>query len=227
MKLALMRDFPFSLKEQNTANVFFQNQSDSFFFHHGRAFSSLNTIMRLLLRTRFRIWRWIQFTFLSRSWYKTVLTAQLLLLSYVYHKHTVSLPLRHLLVHIGAMDTAAVSTYSYEETQLNVEKRVHWALNLEEIFFFYPDAKSKAPKSMLKKFQIKFRALKDNHRSNILEVFYRDHLFKIRSQIERIIEPLTGKIDAESKASHDLVNSDSYWDELFELYGNCKPALKE
>ena len=163
----------------------------------------------------------------SRSWYKTVLTAQLLLLTYVYHKHTVSLPLRHLFEHIRAMDTAAVATCSYEETQLNVEKKVHWALNLEEIFFFYPDAKSKAPKSMLKKFQIKFRALKDNHRSNILEVFYRDHLFKIRSQIERIIEPLTAKIDAESKASHDLVNSDSYWDELFELYGNCKPALKE
>lgn len=35
MKLALMRDFPFSLKEQNTANVFFQNQSDSFFFITG------------------------------------------------------------------------------------------------------------------------------------------------------------------------------------------------
>ena len=227
MKLALMRDFPFSLKEQNTANVFFQNQSDSFFFHHGCAFSWLNTIMRLLRRARFRIWRWIQCTFLSRSWCKTVLTAQLLLLTYMYHKRTVSLPLRHLLEHIRAMDAAAVATCSYEETQLNVEKKVHWALNLEEIFFFYPNAESKAPKSMLKKFQIKFRALKDNHRSNILEVFYRDHLFKIRSQIERIIEPLTGKIDAESKASHDLVNSDSYWDELFELYGNCKPALKK
>ena len=143
------------------------------------------------------------------------------------YKYTVSLPLRHLLEYIRAMDAAAVATCSHEETQLNVQKKVHWALNLEEIIFFYPDAKSKVPKSVLKKFQIKFRALKDNNRSNILEVFYRDHLFKIRSKIERIIESLTGKIDAESKASHDLVNSDSYWDELFELYGNCKPALKE
>lgn len=125
------------------------------------------------------------------------------------------------------MDAAAVAACSHEEEQLNVQKKVHWALNLEEIFFFDPDVKSKAPQSMLKKFQIKFRALKDNHRSNILEIFYRDHLCKLQSKINRIIEPLAGKIDAESKASHDLINSDSYWDELFELYGNCKPAYKE
>ena len=69
---------------------------------------------------------------------------------YIY---SVSLPLRHLLEYIRAMDTAAVATCAYEDTQLNVEKKVHWALHLEEIIFFYPDAKSKAPKSVLKSFK--------------------------------------------------------------------------
>ena len=38
MKLALLRGFLFSLKEQNTANISFQNQSDSFFFLTGVGF---------------------------------------------------------------------------------------------------------------------------------------------------------------------------------------------
>lgn len=106
---------------------------------------------------------------------------------------------------------------SCDARHLDVHKKVHWALNLEEIFYFAPDTDCKAQHSMLKKLKTKVRALKNNHFSSLLEIRDRYRLYKMSEKFERLVEKLSGNCDELTK--EHLNNLNKYWDELFELYG--------
>lgn len=88
-------------------------------------------------------------------------------------------------------------------------KKVHWALNLEEISYFSPD-ECKTSDSILKKLKIKARSLKN------LDICD-DLLQKMQEVIERMMDKIfrhSGEFRIQD--FNDLKND---WDKLFELYG--------
>ena len=94
------------------------------------------------------------------------------------------------------MDNKTVS--SQGETQLCDHRKVHWALNLEEIMYFVPNTKGNATHSNFKKLKMKARAL--------------------NKQFERIVEKLSGHCDGLHN-TEEFTDVSKFWDELFELYG--------
>ena len=88
-------------------------------------------------------------------------------------------------------------------------KKVHWALNLEEISYFSPD-ECKTSDSILKKLKIKARSLKN------LDICD-DLLQKMQEVIDRMMDKIfrhSGEFRIQD--FNDLKND---WDKLFELYG--------
>jgi len=111
-----------------------------------------------------------------------------------------------------------------QELNLGDHKKVHWAYNLEEIVFFIPpsveceDRKSNTRHSVLKRLKSKARALKTS-----------DICDDLLEKMQEIFERLGGKISGHSGELHitDLKDSDRFWDELFEIYGEWKPRYQE
>jgi len=122
------------------------------------------------------------------------------------------------------MDREPTTVLQREELNLGDHKKVHWAYNLEEIVFFTPSSveceerKSNTGHSVLKRLKIKARALKNS-----------DICDDILQKMQEIFERLGGKISGHSGEFHitDLKDLDRYWDELFEIYGECKPRYQE
>ena len=111
---------------------------------------------------------------------------------------------------------------SEDLNQLDDHKKVRWAFNLEEIVYFTPcifeyedTERRKASKSILKKFKKKARALRIRN----LDICD-DLLQKMQDIFERIAE----KVSGHSGEIH-IEDLNRQWDELFELYGECKPEL--
>ena len=121
-----------------------------------------------------------------------------------------------------ALNAVPVPIPSCDNLNLDVPKKVHWALDLEEIVYFAPDTECKAHHPKLKKFQTKFYGLKNNRLSGLLDVFDRYRLHRFHSRTERIIE--TSSTHCDETTAEDLIDSNTYWDELFDLYGECKPV---
>lgn len=88
-----------------------------------------------------------------------------------------------------------------------VHKKVHWALNLEEIFYFSPETESKAAQSMLKK-------LSKPARKACLEIFEHNIVRRLQEGFSQVSKPFSGHRD-ELKFK-DLNKT---WDRLFELSG--------
>ena len=101
------------------------------------------------------------------------------------------------------------STILSDRSNFSNLKKVHWALNLEEISYFSPD-ECKTSDSILKKLKIKARSLKN------LDICD-DLLQKMQEVIERMMDKIfrhSGEFRIQD--FNDLKND---WDKLFELYG--------
>lgn len=113
-------------------------------------------------------------------------------------------------------------------------KRVHWALDLEEIVYFTPsfeceETKEERPKSrrdsILKKLKTKTHALKSKGMTAFVGSCDGDLLDKLQQTFERIVTKNSkrcGMLNIE-----DLNDLNKYWDELFELYGGHKPIYQK
>lgn len=119
----------------------------------------------------------------------------------------------------------ATAELSCDEIHLNTHKKVRWALNLEEILYFAPDTECNAPNSMLKKMKTKACALKSNQLSGLLEICDRNRLHKLQEKFKRLVEKL--RPDCDELPVEDFYSSNKYWDDLFELYGEYKPAFEK
>lgn len=121
------------------------------------------------------------------------------------------------------METGSKTVCSSDKIHLRENRRVHWALNLEEVLYFTPEAESKNVQSLMKKQKIKTRILK-----NISPTFCdRDIVRKLHGRITRIVERIsTGHCDYEMNAE-DATTFNKYWDELFEFYRPCKPDFEK
>ena len=109
------------------------------------------------------------------------------------------------------MESTKVSSNS--EIHLAEPKKVHWALNLEEILYFTPETESKATRSMLKKVKIKFCALKKCLPPALLGICEGDFLRRLQERFARIVEMFSAHYDV--MFVEDLNKT---WEELFELY---------
>lgn len=106
-------------------------------------------------------------------------------------------------------------------------RRVHWALNLEEIMYFAADTDGKPTHSMLKKLKVKICAqLTKRQLTRLLDIGDRDLLHKLQEKIERIVAKLSGHGD-EFIHTEDFNDLNKYWDELFDLYGEHEPGLEK
>lgn len=88
-----------------------------------------------------------------------------------------------------------------------VNKKVHWALNLEEIFYFSPETESKAAPSMLKK-------LSKPARKACLEIFEQNFVRRLQEGFSQISKPFSGHRD-----EVNFKDLNKTWDGLFELSG--------
>lgn len=124
----------------------------------------------------------------------------------------------------STMETESKTVCTSDKMQLSQNKKVHWALNLEEISYFTPHAESKNAQSLMKKLKIKARILK----KNTLTFCDRELVHKLQERFARIVERFPGfNFDNEIHEIHaEDVDFNKYWDELFELYGPCKPAFE-
>lgn len=111
-------------------------------------------------------------------------------------------------------------------------KKVHWANHLEEIVYFtpssfeYEETEAKSSRSLLKKFRMKTRALKNKRLPFLMDNFERDLLLWLQETFERIIGRHSGRFgEFNLEDLKDLNNK--YWDELFELYGEYKPRFQD
>ena len=123
------------------------------------------------------------------------------------------------------MDSEPTTGLSCDEIQLDTHKKVRWALNLEEILYFAPDTECNAPHSMLKKIKTKVRAWKSNQLSGFMEICDRNRLHKLQEKFKRLVEKL--RPDCDEFPLGDFYNLNKNWDELFELYGDYKPAFEK
>ena len=98
---------------------------------------------------------------------------------------------------------------SSDHTNFSNLKKVHWALNLEEISYFSPD-ECKTSDSLLKKLKIKARALKNLDICDDLSQ-------KIQELIERMMDKMFGHSGEFRIEDFNDLKKD--WDKLFELYG--------
>jgi len=121
---------------------------------------------------------------------------------------------------IQAMDNTEPSR---DELHLGDHKKVHWALNLEEIIYFAPDTEVNNTQSMLKKFKMKARALRRNHIAGLLDACDCDLLRKMQEIFERFVRSGGHCNDPNTEDLNDL---NKYWDELFDFYGECKPGFE-
>lgn len=121
------------------------------------------------------------------------------------------------------METGSKTVCSSDTIHLRENRRVHWALNLEEVLYFTPETESKNVQSLMKKLKIKTRILK-----NISPAFCdRDIVRKLHGRITRIVERIsTGHCDYEMNAE-DATTFDKYWNDLFEFYGPCKTDFEK
>lgn len=94
-------------------------------------------------------------------------------------------------------------------TNFNDHKKVHWALNLEEVSYFTPD-ECNTSDSILKKLKIKARALRSLDICDEL-------LQKMQEVIERMMEKIFGH--SGELRIEDFNDFKRDWDRLFELYG--------
>lgn len=108
-------------------------------------------------------------------------------------------------------------------------RKGHWALNLEQVKYFTPDAEGRATNSMLisKKLKMKAHALKKYQFTFLPDVGDRDLLHKLQEKIERIVAKLSGHCDEfiHTEYFNDFLNK--YWDELFELYGEHEAGFEK
>lgn len=123
------------------------------------------------------------------------------------------------------METESKTVCTRDKMQLGQNKNVHWALNLEEISYFTPHAESKNTQSLMKKLKIKARSLKNNTLSTLCDC---ELVHKLQERFARIVERFARfNCDNEIHEIHaEDVDFNKYWDELFELYGPCKPAFE-
>lgn len=122
------------------------------------------------------------------------------------------------------METGSKTICSSDKIHLSENKRVHWALNLEEVLYFTPDDESKNVQTLMKKQKIKARILK-----NIFPTFCDrgDIVRKLHGRITRIVERISaGHCDYEMDAE-DASTFTEYWDDLFEFYRPCKPDFEK
>lgn len=120
------------------------------------------------------------------------------------------------------METESKTVCTRDKMQLSQNKKVHWALNLEEISYFTPHAESKNTQSLMKKLKIKARILKNNTLSTFCDC---ELVHKLQERFARIVERFPG-FNCDSEIHAEDVDCNKYWDELFELYGPCKPAFE-
>lgn len=88
-----------------------------------------------------------------------------------------------------------------------VNKKVHWALNLEEIFYVSPETESKAAQSMLKKSS-------KPARKACLEIFEHNFVRRLQEGFSQISKPFSGHRD-----EVNFKDLNKTWDRLFELNG--------
>ena len=88
-----------------------------------------------------------------------------------------------------------------------VNKKVHWALNLEEIFYFSPETESKAAQSMLKKSS-------KAARKACLEIFEHNFVRTLQEGFSQISKPFSGHRD-----EVNFKDLNKTWDRLLELNG--------
>lgn len=114
------------------------------------------------------------------------------------------------------MDSELTMESQGKDLNLGNHKKVRWAYKLEEIAFFTPsnteheDKEPKTRHSVLKKLKLKARILMS------LDICD-DLLQKMQEILERVMEKISrhnGELQIE-----DLSDFDTYWDKLFELYG--------
>lgn len=129
-------------------------------------------------------------------------------------------------------DSIKPATMSASEgLSLEEHKRVHWALNLEEIVYFtphrfeYEDTQGKASNSILKKLKMKIRAMKNKRLEALLDSCDRDGLLSLRETFERIVGKTSRRFG--TFYIEDVKDLNKYWDELFYLYGEYKSKYEE
>ena len=79
------------------------------------------------------------------------------------------------------METGSKTVCSSDTIHLRENRRVHWALNLEEVLYFTPETESKNVQSLMKKLKIKTRILKNISsafcdRDIVRKLYYMDEL---------------------------------------------------
>lgn len=94
------------------------------------------------------------------------------------------------------------------------QKRVRWAVTLEQIRFYTPENKSDAPaESLLKRLKIKMHAWKEKRLASLLIITQED-LQRLHEQIEIIVGKITGHCD-----EINIENlTDDHRDEILQLY---------
>ncbi|KAL9955536.1 hypothetical protein ACROYT_G036873 [Oculina patagonica] len=128
-------------------------------------------------------------------------------------------------------DSKPATMSSSEERRLGEHKRVHWALDLEEIVYFtryrfeFEETEGKISHSMLKKLKMKIRAMKNKRLAALLDSCDRDCLLWLQKTFERIIKKNLGRFG--TFYIEDVKDLNKYWDELFNLYGEYKPNYQE
>ena len=85
-----------------------------------------------------------------------------------------------------------------------INKKVHWALNLEEIFYFGTETESKAAQSMLKESS-------KPARKACLEIFEQNFVRRLREGFSQISKPFSGHRD-----EVNFKDLNKTWDGLFE-----------
>ena len=113
------------------------------------------------------------------------------------------------------MDSKRATVLSKGKTQAGDQKKVHWALKLEEIVYFSPaETEGKATDSVMKRLKVKARAFKDKRLAAFFDVFDDELIHRLQGLFEIVVGKISGQHDEMS--TEEL--TDYQWNEVSGLF---------